>query len=433
MARGRCSVRRAADGAPRRSPRSRSAAPLTPWRAERGRLAPGYAGRPRGARAHPLTAPLEAVAGSGHASPWWAPRSSGAMLDLRSPPRAAGDRLSVFQLYTAYAGLYRSAESAARCTSPSRAALSGFPHQLTPDSPEARRRLAPATLTGAGRRRGSRACAALRRRTMSAQRPARESHWRWSRIRLMTDVAVAPVHRAAAWASWRTSVPSLVVLALALFVVYAFVGPWLPGFLAHGGESFLTLVDQQTTHHAGDFAPPRWWSRHSSSCSSCWQCEMSHGGLLALLHRTGPGCRRRNARPGGREGGRHLERAFSRHGQRSAAPNSPQRRVDAKHGALVTGSPALSAHGTVTAVSAPGLRGCSEACASSERAGQLLNPGCRMWEVGRRRPLCSIIGREQGRWQGLPWYLPDRWRVAWVRLLSGRLSPRTLHRGSALE
>jgi TRAP-type uncharacterized transport system fused permease subunit len=37
--------------------------------------------------------------------------------------------------------------------------------------------------------------------------------------------------------------PALVVLALG-FVAYAFAGPWLPGFLAHGGESFLQLVDQ---------------------------------------------------------------------------------------------------------------------------------------------------------------------------------------------
>jgi len=36
---------------------------------------------------------------------------------------------------------------------------------------------------------------------------------------------------------------ALVILALA-FVVYAFIGPWLPGFLSHGGVTALRLVDQ---------------------------------------------------------------------------------------------------------------------------------------------------------------------------------------------
>src|SRR5882762_2542079 len=73
---------------------------------------------------------------------------------------------------------------------------------------------------------------------------------------LMTDVAVGILFTVLLlWASWRHIGPSLVVLALA-FVVYAFVGPWLPSFLAHGGESFLTLVDQQTLTTQGIFGIP---------------------------------------------------------------------------------------------------------------------------------------------------------------------------------
>src|SRR5207342_1881481 len=45
-------------------------------------------------------------------------------------------------------------------------------------------------------------------------------------------------------ATRRHTGPSLVVLSLA-FVAYAFAGPWLPGFLSHGGESVLKLIDQQ--------------------------------------------------------------------------------------------------------------------------------------------------------------------------------------------
>src|SRR5207247_10311332 len=46
-------------------------------------------------------------------------------------------------------------------------------------------------------------------------------------------------------AAWRHIGPALVVMALA-FIAYVFVGPRLPGFLSHGGESALNL-DRKST------------------------------------------------------------------------------------------------------------------------------------------------------------------------------------------
>src|SRR5262245_30530036 len=49
--------------------------------------------------------------------------------------------------------------------------------------------------------------------------------------------------------------PALVVMALA-FAGYAFVGPRLPGFLGHGGISFARFMDQQTLTTEGIFGIP---------------------------------------------------------------------------------------------------------------------------------------------------------------------------------
>ena len=48
---------------------------------------------------------------------------------------------------------------------------------------------------------------------------------------------------------------ALVILAVA-FIAYAFVGPWMPGFLRHGGEAFLKVVDHQTLTTGGIFGVP---------------------------------------------------------------------------------------------------------------------------------------------------------------------------------
>ena len=199
------------------------------------------------------------------------------MPDLKSPRVLLAIAWSVFQLYTAYAGLYD-----LLIQLPVHVAFAtalGFLTEPTPDSTEAaeaRRRRRP-------RRRLDGALAGLA--LLCA------AHYVWHNGRLasrmamveaplLTDVAVGMLFTVLLlWASWRHIGPSLVVLALA-FVVYAFVGPWLPGFLAHGGESFLTLVDQQTLTTQGIFGIPALVSATFIFLFVVFGSVMSHGGLL---------------------------------------------------------------------------------------------------------------------------------------------------------
>ena len=83
-------------------------------------------------------------------------------------------------------------------------------------------------------------------------------------------------------ATRRHTGPALVVLSLA-FVVYAFVGPWLPGFLSHGGESLLKLIDQQTLTTGGIFGIPTLVSATFIYLFVVFGGAMSHGGLLRFF------------------------------------------------------------------------------------------------------------------------------------------------------
>ena len=83
-------------------------------------------------------------------------------------------------------------------------------------------------------------------------------------------------------ASRRHIGPALVVLALA-FVAYAFVGPWLPGFLSHGGEGALKLLDQQTLTTQGIFGIPTLVSATFIYLFVVFGGAMSHGGLLRFF------------------------------------------------------------------------------------------------------------------------------------------------------
>ncbi|MGH7354532.1 MAG: TRAP transporter permease [Candidatus Rokuibacteriota bacterium] len=83
-------------------------------------------------------------------------------------------------------------------------------------------------------------------------------------------------------AARRHTGPALVVLAVA-FVAYAFAGPWLPGFLAHGGESFGKLVDMQTLTTAGIFGVPTLVSATFIYLFVLFGGVMSHGGLLRFF------------------------------------------------------------------------------------------------------------------------------------------------------
>jgi TRAP transporter 4TM/12TM fusion protein len=83
-------------------------------------------------------------------------------------------------------------------------------------------------------------------------------------------------------AARRHTGPSLVVMAL-IFVVYAFVGPWMPGFLSHGGETFITLVDQQLFTTQGIFGIPTIVSATFIYLFIVFGNVMSYGGLLRFF------------------------------------------------------------------------------------------------------------------------------------------------------
>ena len=110
-------------------------------------------------------------------------------------------------------------------------------------------------------------------------------------------------------------------------MVYAFAGPWLPGFLSHGGVTGLKFVDQQMLTTEGVFGIPTLVSTSFIFLFVLFGAVMLHGGLLGFftdlaLAVAGDHARRR------RQGRGHLERAVrdrqrQRHRQRRdhAAPS----------------------------------------------------------------------------------------------------------------
>src|SRR5919205_4134767 len=100
---------------------------------------------------------------------------------------------------------------------------------------------------------------------------------------LAIDVAVSLVFVALLlMAAWRHIGPALVIMAVA-FLAYVFVGPRLPGFLGHGGESFLTLVDQQMLTTQGVFGVPTLVSATFIFLFVVFGSVMSYGGLLRFF------------------------------------------------------------------------------------------------------------------------------------------------------
>jgi len=175
------------------------------------------------------------------------------MPDARSPRVWLAVAWSVFQLYTAYAGMYD-----LLIQLPVHVAFAvalGFLTAPIADSPEAAARLA--------RRRPRRwldgALAALA--LLCA------AHYVWHNERLASRMAMVdappPIDAAVGvlfvalllGAAWRHIGPALVAMALA-FIAYVFVGPRLPGFLSHGGESAVNLIDQQMLTTQGVFGIP---------------------------------------------------------------------------------------------------------------------------------------------------------------------------------
>ena len=202
------------------------------------------------------------------------------MPDLRSPRVWLAMLWSTFQIYTAYAGMWD-----LLIQLPVHVAFAvalGFLTAPIADSPEAAARLA---------RRPSRrwldvGLAALA--VLCAAHYVRDNARLASRMAMVDDplpidVAVSLVFvTLLLLAAWRHIGPALVIMALA-FIAYVFVGPRLPGFLGHGGESFLTLVDQQMLTTQGVFGIPTLVSATFIFLFVVFGSVMAHGGLLRFF------------------------------------------------------------------------------------------------------------------------------------------------------
>lgn len=202
------------------------------------------------------------------------------MPDVRSPRVWLAIVWSVFQVYTAYAGMWDLLVQL-----PLHVAFAvalGFLTAPTPDSPEAAARLA---------RRRSRRWVDLGLAGLALLCAA---HYVWHNPRLASRMAMVddplPIDVAVSilfvmlllGAAWRHIGPALVIMALA-FIAYVFVGPRLPGFLSHGGESFLILVDQQMLTTQGVFGIPTLVSATFIFLFVVFGSVMSHGGLLRFF------------------------------------------------------------------------------------------------------------------------------------------------------
>ena len=202
------------------------------------------------------------------------------MPDLRSPRVWLAIAWSTFQLYTAVFGLFDLLVQL-----PVHVAFAvalGFLTDPTPESAQAA------------------AALALRRRrrwldgTWAALALACAAHYVAHQERLKTrmagvdtpellDVAVAVLFTLLLLgAALRHTGPALVVLAVS-FVVYAFAGPWLPGFLSHGGASVLQLVDEQLLTTKGVFGVPALVSATFIYLFVLFGGVMAHGGLLRFF------------------------------------------------------------------------------------------------------------------------------------------------------
>jgi TRAP transporter 4TM/12TM fusion protein len=203
--------------------------------------------------------------------------------DLRSPRVWLGIVWSLFQLYTAYAGMYD-----LLIQLPVHVAFAvalGFLTDPVPDSPTAAARLA---------RRGGRVWRRGLDVGLAALALLCAARYVWHNGRLASRMAMvdAPLPMDAAVgvlfvalllaAAWRHVGPALVLMALA-FIAYVFVGPRLPGFLAHGGESFAILVDQQTLTTQGVFGIPTLVSATFIFLFVVFGSVMSYGGLLRFF------------------------------------------------------------------------------------------------------------------------------------------------------
>ena len=98
-----------------------------------------------------------------------------------------------------------------------------------------------------------------------------------------TDVLVAILFAALLLEAARRHAGGALVILTLVFVVYAFVGPWLPGFLAHGGVTGLKFVDLQMLTTEGVFGIPTLVSASFIFLFVLFGAVMLHGGLLGFF------------------------------------------------------------------------------------------------------------------------------------------------------
>jgi TRAP transporter 4TM/12TM fusion protein len=202
------------------------------------------------------------------------------MADLRAPRVWLAIAWSLFQLYTAAAGLFDLLVQL-----PVHVAFAvalAFLTDPTPDSPEA-----AAALARRRRRRWLDGTLALLAVGCAAHYVAHQERLKTRMAGVdgpeLLDVAVGILLTLLLLlAAYRHVGPALVVMALA-FVAYVFVGPWLPGFLSHGGESFLQLVDEQMLTTKGVFGVPTLVSATFIYLFVLFGGVMAHGGLLRFF------------------------------------------------------------------------------------------------------------------------------------------------------
>ena len=202
------------------------------------------------------------------------------MPDVRSPRVWLAIVWSVFQLYTAYAGMWD-----LLIQLPVHVAFAialGFLTDPTPDSPEAAAKLArrrPRRWPDVGLAALALLCAAhyvWHNERLASRMAMVDDPWRLDMVVGVLFVALL------LGAAWRHTGPALVVMALA-FLAYVFVGPYLPGFVSHGGESFTILVDQQMLTTQGVFGIPTLVSATFIFLFVVFGSVMSHGGLLRFF------------------------------------------------------------------------------------------------------------------------------------------------------
>ena len=97
------------------------------------------------------------------------------------------------------------------------------------------------------------------------------------------DMAVAVLFVALLLESARRHVGTALVVLTIVFVAYAFAGPWMPGFLAHGGVTFQKLIDLQMLTLEGVFGIPAQVSASFIFLFVLFGAVMLHGGLLGLF------------------------------------------------------------------------------------------------------------------------------------------------------